>query len=143
LILKTVGLRTWGLWSLYLAVALPFLAATLARAIDVRSPVREVVALGMLAAFFVAPYSRHYDFPVLLIPSLVLLENRLSDKQGALLLLTLLLTPYLQFALLARYSRIMVPEVDFQVECTHFWVPCLLAAIWFIARSRRVASQSL
>ena len=31
--------------------------------------------------------------------------------------------PYLQFILLVRYSRLIVPEVDFYIECTYFWVP--------------------
>jgi hypothetical protein len=142
LILKTAGLRSWALWLLYLMVALPFLWAVVSRALDVRCPPRDVIALGFLAAFFVAPYGRHYDFPVLLIPLLVLLADRLSDRQGAILLISILLVPYLQFALLVRYSRLVVPDVDFYVECTYFWVPALLAAIWFTAGRSRIESLS-
>jgi hypothetical protein len=142
LVLKTLGLRGCTLWSLYLAVALPFLVAVLKTALDANRDVRDVFAIGLLAAFFVAPYGRHYDFPVLLVPLLVLLADRLSEKQGAILLLALMLIPYLQFVLLVRYSRLIVPGVDFNVECTYFWIPLVLAAIWFCAGSRRDASHA-
>jgi hypothetical protein len=141
LILKTLGLHGGAAWLLYLAVAVPFLAATVSRAADTRRPLGEVAALGLLAAFFVAPYGRHYDFPVLLIPLLLLMDGRLSERQGAIMLLSLILIPYFQFVLLVRYSRVIVPDVDFYVECTFFWVPALLAAVWFATDSRRIQSR--
>ena len=103
---------------------------------DLSRPIREVIALGLLAVFFVVPYARHYDFVVLLIPAFVLIGDRLSEKAGALLLIILILVPFLQFILLARYSRKVVPDVDFFLECTYFWIPLLLAALWMAARSR-------
>jgi hypothetical protein len=136
LILRTLGLRTWWLWILYLAVAIPLLWRVLMLAFDLRSPLGDVMAVGLLAAFFVAPYARHYDFVVLLIPSFVLIGSRLSERAGALLLIGLLVVPYLQFILLARYSRLVVPNVDFFLECTYFWIPTLLAGLWIAMRSR-------
>src|SRR5207237_565912 len=100
LVLKAVGLRSWGLWVLYLTVALPFLREVLRSAFDRDRPVREVIALGFLAAFFVAPYGRHYDFPTLLVPFFILLGGRLSEKAGSALLIALLVIPYIQFILL-------------------------------------------
>ena len=137
LILRTLGLRSWSLWVLFLAVALPFLWAVVRTAIDPERPVRDVMALGLLAAFFVAPYGRDYDFPVLWVPALVLIGDRLSEKAGAALLVGLIVIPYLQFILLVRYSRLIVPEVDFYIECTYFWVPALLAILWFATDSRQ------
>ena len=101
-----------------------------------------MIALGLLAAFFVAPYGRDYDFPVLWIPALVLIGERLSEKAGAALLLGLIVIPYLQFILLVRYSRLIVPEVDFYIECTYFWVPALLATLWFVTDSRQRPSAT-
>jgi hypothetical protein len=131
LILRTLGLRTWGLWVLYLAVAVPFLWRVLRTAFDLRNPLHDVMAVGLLAVFFVAPYARHYDFVVLLIPSFVLIGYRLSERAGTLLLVSLLVVPYFQFELLARYSRLVIPDVNFFLECTYFWVPVVLASAWF------------
>ncbi len=136
LILRTLGLRSWALWAVYLVVALPFLGGVVRSALDRSRPFREVFAVGFLAVFFVVPYARHYDFVVLLIPSFVLIGDRLSEKAGALLLANLILVPYLQFILLVRYSRKVVPDVDFFLECTYFWIPLLLAALWLATRSR-------
>jgi Glycosyltransferase family 87 len=131
LVLKTFGLRSWGLWVLYLAVALPFLREVVKSAIAPDGPLCDVMALGLLAAFFVAPYGRHYDFPALLIPAFILIGGRLPEKAGSALLIALLLIPYLQFMLLVRYSRSIIPNVNFFIECTYFWIPVLLAAAWF------------
>jgi hypothetical protein len=136
LVLRTLGLHAWRLWGLYLAVALPCLWGAIALALDRERPVRDVMALGLLATFFVMPYARHYDFPVLLVPALLLLGDRLSEKAGAALLLALIVLPYFQFIVLLRYSRRIVPEVDFFIECTYFWVPVLLATVWFATWSR-------
>ena len=141
LILRTLGLRSWSLWVLFLAVALPFLRAVVRTAVNPLRPVRDVIALGLLAAFFVA-YGRDYDFPVLWIPALVLIGDRLSEKAAAALLVGLIVIPYLQFILLVRYSRLIIPEVDFYIECTYFWVPALLAILWFATDSRQRPSAT-
>ncbi len=142
LILMTLGLRSWRLWVLFLAVALPFLWAVARTAVDPGRPVRDVMALGLLAAFFVAPYGRDYDFPVLWVLTLVLIGDRLSEKAGAALLVGLIVIPYLQFILLVRYSRLIIPEVGFYIECTYFWVPALLAILWFVTDSRQRPSAA-
>jgi hypothetical protein len=135
LVLKTIGVRSWALWALYLVVALPFLRAVLRSAIEPDGPLRDVMALGLVAAFFVAPYGRHYDFPALLIPAFVLMGDRLSEKAGSLLLIALLVIPYIQFMLLVKYSRSIIPNVNFFIECTYFWIPLTLAAAWFATSS--------
>src|SRR5205823_1117697 len=99
LLLKTLGLRGWALWALYLAGALPFLAAVLRTALGRGAALSGLLGWGILAAFFVAPYARHYDFPVLLVPAL-LLGNRLPQLASAGLLMALVVLPYVQFSLL-------------------------------------------
>jgi len=91
-----------------------------------------------VAAFFVAPYARHYDFPVLLVPLFVLLNSRrLAEAAGALLLGGLLLLPYLQLAVLARLRDGYSPLPRFLLESTYFWIPLVLAVTWLSARSRQ------
>jgi hypothetical protein len=142
LILRTLGARGLGLWATYLMVAIPALVLVLRSALATDRPHHDVMALGLLATFLVVPYGRDYDFPVLLIPALVLIGERLSEKAGALLLVGLIVVPYLQFILLVRYSRLIVPSVDFYLECTYFWVPALLAMLWIATNSRRAGGRS-
>jgi hypothetical protein len=142
LILKTLGLRGWALWTLYLAVAVPVLCSVVRSALDPRHPLHDVISLGLLAVFFVAPYARHYDFVVLLIPALVLIGARLSENAGGALLMILMIVPYVQFWLLARYRRLVVSGVDFLLECTYFWIPVLLATLWYATKSKRTVGHS-
>ena len=56
-------------------------------------------------------------------------------RQGRrVLLMSLIVVPYLQFILLVRYSRLVVPNVDFFLECTFFWCPALLAVLWIATK---------
>src|SRR5262249_26321377 len=85
LLLKTAGLRGAALWGAYGLAALAAVAIVVRAALDHGRPLGDVLALALLAVFFVAPYGRHYDFPVLLIPFLVLVGTRLPDWAGAAL----------------------------------------------------------
>jgi hypothetical protein len=131
LVLRTCGLQGWPLWLFYLGVALPFLALVVRAAVDRARPLSDVLALGCLAAFFVAPYERHYDFPVLLIPLLILLGSRLGTWSGRALLMALLVLPYLQIFLLINYKAQHDPDARFLLESTFFWVPVVLTVAWF------------
>jgi hypothetical protein len=84
----------------------------------------------LLAPFIVAPYGRHYDFPVLLIPMYVLLARRLSEISGAILLLVLVILPYIHFGMLVRFRQKYPSNVRLFPEFTFFWVPLLLVLIW-------------
>lgn len=137
LVLRTLGLRSWALGAAYLAAAVPLLVAILRAALDRTRPLRDTIALGLLAAFFIAPYARHYDFPVLLIPLLVLLDNRLPERSGTALLMALVLLPYLQFLLLAKYQHLYT-TTNFYMESTYFWIPVVLTVAWFATEARNV-----
>src|SRR5262249_35471435 len=71
LVLRSLGLRGWTLGVFYAAAAAPLVVATMLAAIDRTRPMRDAVALALIATFFVTPYARHYDYPVLLVPVLV------------------------------------------------------------------------
>jgi hypothetical protein len=131
LALKTVGLRSWGLWVLYLAVAIPF-AAFLLRAAFARSrPLEDILSLGLIAPFILAPYGRHYDFPVLLIPAFVLIGHRLSERAGTALLVVLLLLPYVNLAIIAAFRERYPSTVRLFPEWTFLFFPALVAVLWF------------
>ena len=92
----------------------------------------DVLGLGILAAFFVAPYARHYDFPVLVVPFLILLGGRLSQLAGAGLLIALILGPYVQFYVLGQVKAAHGDDARFLHECSFFWMPLLLAGAWLV-----------
>src|SRR5262249_31370389 len=99
LVLRALGLEGGGLWVLSLAAPVPFLGAVIRAALDRGSRLADVVGLSVLAAFFVAPYARHYDFPVLLIPLVLLVRDRLNVLVGVALLGAVVLLPYVQLFL--------------------------------------------
>jgi hypothetical protein len=125
-----------------LAVAVPFLGLVLRAAWDRERPVRDVLALGLLAAFFVAPYARYYDYPVLLIPLFILLGGRLSEKASMVLLMVLIAVPYPQFMLLVRYSRLYTGGINAYVEWTYIWLPMLLVALWYATAAKPSESRA-
>jgi hypothetical protein len=131
MLLKVAGLRSWWLQAAYLAVALPFLAEVARVAVERSRPLRDVLSVSLLAAYFFAPYGRHYDFPVLLIAFLVLLGTRLSERWGTALLVTLLLFPYLHYLVLGDLRIWLGLPGRLNPEFTFVWVPLLLTVAWF------------
>jgi hypothetical protein len=134
LLLRGAGLRFWVLNTAYVAVAVAYLGVVLRVAVDRSAPFRDVLSLGLLAAYIVAPYGRHYDFPVLLIVFLVLLGTRLSERWGTALLVALLLLPYLHYMVLDRLRVGLGLTGRLNPEFTFVWVPLLLTVAWFAAR---------
>jgi hypothetical protein len=137
LVLRALGLGGWRLWTLYLAVALPFLAVVVRAAFGRTCSLLELMGLGLLAAFFIAPYARHYDFPVLLVPLLALLGGRLRPRVAIPLALAFVVVPYVQQSLLERYKSLYNPSGLFRMEGTYFWVPLVLTAAWLLSCARR------
>jgi hypothetical protein len=130
LLLKSAGFQSWSFWALYALVAVPLLGAVLQAAWDRSRPLHDVIALGLLVACIVAPYGRHYDFPILLIPLFVLMGTRLSEIAGTALLVAVLLLPYLQYWIMSRLGLIGDigrPSREFLFA----WLPLLLAVAWF------------
>jgi hypothetical protein len=136
-LLRTLDLSGWALGTLYLAVALPVVGAVVRTALDRSRPPGDVVAVSTLASFLIAPYARHYDFPVLLLPLFLLLDRRLSALVGASLLTALVALPYAQLVFLYHLKEIHGPVFKWHGELTFFWVPLLLTAAWFLTDRRR------
>jgi hypothetical protein len=131
-LLRTLDLSGWPLAALYLAVALPALAAVVRTALDRSRPPGDVFAVSTLATFLIAPYARHYDFPVLLFPLFLLLDRRLSTRVGAAFITALIALPYVQLVYLQHLKEVHGPVFKLHGELTFFWVPLLLTAAWLL-----------
>jgi len=155
LVLRSMGLEGAILWTCYLAVTVPILGILVKAAATKKTPIESVVGLGVLAAFFVAPYARHYDFPVLVIPLLLMAAKWLSapartDKNvhptllWGCLIVGFVIVPYVQMMLLAHLKEIHDPGGKFLVECSYFWVPTLILIGWlFLMRRPPSATPSM
>jgi hypothetical protein len=137
LVLKAAGLPSWALWWLYLTAAVPMLAVLIGAALDRSRPVEDIVSLGLIAPFVVAPYGRHYDFPVLLVPALVLIGRRLSEKAGTALLVGLLILPYVNLAIVAAFRERYPSTIKLFPEWTYIWIPLLILVVWFATEAVR------
>jgi hypothetical protein len=142
LLLRAWGAEGWGLWLPFLGLAVPAVVLVVRRALDRTRPVVDVFAAGFLAAFFVAPYARHYDFPVLLIPALALFGTRLPRVACWIIAAALLVVPYVQFVVLGQIKASHHPQAKFLHEGSFFWVPLVLAAGYIAGLARRSASAS-
>jgi hypothetical protein len=140
LVLKTAGLHSWALYGLYLAAALPFLAVLLRAALDRARPLEDVVSLSLIAPFVLAPYARHYDFTVLLVPVFVLIGRRLSEKAGTALLIALLILPYVNLGIIAAFRERYPSTVKLFPEWTYVWIPLLVIVTWFATETRTRAA---
>jgi hypothetical protein len=134
LVLRAAGAQGWRLWLPYLTLAVVALGAVVRTALGRTRPLADVMAAGLLAAFFVAPYARHYDFAVLVVPALVLAAGRLPRVAAVAFLLALVILPYAQFVVLTQHKAATDPDGKFLVEGTFFWVPAALAVLWLMPR---------
>jgi hypothetical protein len=139
LLLKGFGLTGWSLAGVYAAVALPMLTVVARTALRRSTALADVLSIALIATYFVAPYGRHYDFPVLLIPLLVLIGTRLSDLAGATVLVTLIVLPYLHFMAMPLLKSASRMPGTLNPEASFVWVPLLLAVLWITVR--RAPSQ--
>jgi hypothetical protein len=130
LVLRSVGLGGWLLAVSYLAISVPFLVIVLRRAFDPGHPLVGLVGAALLAAFFVAPYARHYDFPVLVVPLVALAGRGTGSWFARGLPAAFLVVPYVQQYILVQYKPHYNPDGLFVLEATYFWVPVVLAATW-------------
>jgi hypothetical protein len=135
LLLRSVGLRSWPLWIGYLALAVPFLGLVIRAALDRSRPASEIIALAILAVFIIAPYGRHYDFPILMVPLFVLMSGRLSELAGTALMAALLVLPYIHMAAMMSFRQKYPTSQQFP-ECTFLWIPALLTGAWLAYEGR-------
>jgi hypothetical protein len=137
LLLKTVGVSGSLYWLLYGSVALISIVLIIGVALSQRSSIGELYSVALISVFFVAPYARHYDFPILLIPILLLANERLPCVAGTALLLSLVLLPYVQFVILFQMKEVYGPYFKYHGELSFFWIPVLIAMLWLVTSKRK------
>jgi hypothetical protein len=133
LALRTLGLHGWALWLAYAAAAVPLTAMSLRAAWDRGRLLRDVLALSSVATFFFAPYAQLYDYPILVIPLLVILGDRLPGRKGTALLAAFLLIPYAQIMLMLYYKA-NHPGSDLLEKYLFIWIPIFLATSLCLSR---------
>ena len=131
LVLRSIGLSNPMVWIGYLALAIPAILWTLRAAWDRASSLAEVLALSILATFFVAPYARIYDLPILVVPLIVLIEGRLQKLWVSGLLIVFVVLPYVHFIYWIPPGDSFAPHFWF------FWIPALLTCCWMILESKK------
>ena len=133
--LKALGLHNPLLMCGYLAMAIPLGIAVLRFALDRERGWDELICLSLIASFFIVPYVRYYDVPILLIPVLVVAGSHSAELVGAALMAAVMFVPYLQyFSLFSRYPRIQLIGYEY----TYFWIPALIGFGWFYSTSRKM-----
>jgi Glycosyltransferase family 87 len=129
LLLKGAGVSGWALYAGYGVVAAVALGSIARLALDRGTPLGDLIGFSLLATFLIAPYGRVYDFPVLLVPLLVLLGGRLPEMARALLLVAILVLPYIHWGWLLFLERAQRSPLQ-NMEITYFWIPALLVLVW-------------
>ncbi len=134
-ILEVLGLRGTLLWAAYALAAIPIAAIVLRLALDGSSRLEHLVGVALIAPFFVAPYARHYDFPILLVPTIVLASQWRSTAAAALIL-ALLALPYAHLALFGSLAGWLGVAPFPGPQFTFFWIPVVIAAAWLLHARR-------
>lgn len=131
LALRTLGVHGKLLWVAYALVAVPITVSTLRVAWDRRRPLRDVLAMASFGAFFISPYAQLYDFPILVIPLLILLGHRLPRRGGLALLTAFLVIPFAHAILLSRASTHGYYSIYLD-KYLMMMMPVILAACWLV-----------
>lgn len=129
-VLGAVGLAGVPLQLAYLAVAVPILLALMRHAVRGGRTLEDLFGLALVAPFFVAPYARPYDFPVLLVPALVVISRWRADFPRQLFAVCVTVLPALHALVLAANHQPPVVGVR-RPEFTTFWFPLLVALTWW------------
>lgn len=133
--LGAVGAHGALLHLAYAAVVVPLLLAMLRMALRATRPLEDIVAVSLIAPFFVAPYARPYDFPLLMIPALVLVGTRLPQLSKVTMVAALATLPSLHIIWLTASYETPVVGVR-RPEFTYFWIPLLVGLSWLACSGR-------
>lgn len=137
--LEAVGVHGLVLYLAVAAAAVALVLALLRMTLRDRTQLKDVFALALVAPFFVAPYARPYDFPILAIPVLVLL-GKLPEVSRVTLAAAVTVLPALH---LLHLTAMYVPPVVGvrRPEFTYFWIPMLVGLVWLLCSVSKGSSQ--
>ena len=140
-VLDAVGLEGIPLVTLSAVVGAVFVVAVMEIALRRETTLAELFGLALVAPFFVVPYARAYDFPVLLVPALALVGASLTPLLRGMLVATLTILVALHIAVVTTNWQPAIVGVR-RDEFTYFWVPALIAFAWLLAGHREPARVS-
>jgi hypothetical protein len=126
-LLRSIGLGGPWLALAYAAVAMPIVLAVVRLAAGTSCSLLELIAIGLVSAFFVAHYAQCYDFALLTLP-LLLLIGRLEERRATAFLLFILIGPYLHATYIKSIRLWWLPATADHLVAT-FWVPLLLGIL--------------
>lgn len=126
---QSIGLPSWALWGTYALGAVPAAGLLVYSIRDRTCPLGDVFGLGILAAFFIAPYARAYDQTLLIVP-LIQLVGRLRPVWATMMLVVCIVLPAVQLCLTASWGL----EGS---EVTLVWPPPFMATLWMISCCRQ------
>lgn len=133
--LTAVGVGGVLLALAYAAVVMPLMLALLRMTLKPGALLEDIFGLALIAPFFVVPYARPYDFPVLLVPALILMGTRLPDLTRAMMAVALVLLTGMHIVLITASYEAPVVGVR-RPEFTYFWIPLLIAVTWLCCASK-------
>jgi glycosyl transferase family 87 len=129
-LLRSIGLEGWPLALAYAAAAAPAVVVMLRSAWSRQTEVYTLLALAALAAFFIVPYLRYYDLPILLVPLFELLRRPLAGQRRALLVLAALIVPAALWIVTPGEPSPLMSQVHWA------WLAFGLAAVWIEVEGR-------
>lgn len=119
LLLRTLGLTGPLFWTGCVTVAVPLVVYWARTVLRRTRGLEDLFGLSIMVPFFFAPYGRTYDFPVLLIPLVILLARGRKSLWSAALLVVVLVVPLFHWWLLGNPHH-----------ASFFWIPLLLTGAW-------------
>ncbi|HXC49412.1 MAG TPA: glycosyltransferase family 87 protein [Candidatus Limnocylindrales bacterium] len=140
-VLDAVGIHGMNLVIVAAVTGAVLIVALMEAALRKDTTLEHVIGLGLIAPFFVAPYARAYDFPVLLIPALALIGSKMTAMSRGLMIASLTVLTGLHIAAVTTNWEPAIVGVR-RPEFTYFWIPLLIALVWLAFGGSRTASES-
>jgi len=140
--LEAVGLHGVLLYAAYSALAVPVLLSLVRMTLHGERKLEDIFGFALIAPVFVIPYTRPYDFPLLLIPALIVMGSRMTALSQAMMAFALAVLPALH---LLRLTADYVPPVVGvrRPEFTYVWIPLLIGATWLFCVGNRSTQETL
>ena len=121
---RWLGLQVVPLMAMYALAAVPAVVLVMRAAWRRDTSLYTLLALAALSAFYVVPYLRYYDLPILLLPLFELLRRPLAGQQRSLLILAALIVPAALWIVTPGEPSPLMSQVHWA------WLVITLTAIW-------------
>ncbi len=140
-VLDAVGVHGMTLVIVSAVTGAVLIVALMEAALRRDTALEHVFGLGLIAPFFVVPYARAYDFPVLLIPALALIGSKMTAMSRGLMIASLTVLTGLHIAAVTTNWEPAIVGVR-RPEFTYFWISLLIALTWLVFHRERADRES-